>query len=44
MIDIHCHIIFGVDDGPSTIKDSVRRNLKQQGKESSNSGGKAYVP
>lgn len=30
MIDIHCHIIFGVDDGPSTIKDSVRMILEAE--------------
>lgn len=30
MIDIHCHIIFGVDDGPSTIKDSVRMVLEAE--------------
>lgn len=28
MIDIHCHIVFGVDDGPSTIKDSLRMVLE----------------
>ncbi|GAE87214.1 CpsB/CapC family capsule biosynthesis tyrosine phosphatase [Acetivibrio straminisolvens] len=28
MIDIHCHVIFGVDDGPTTIKDSVRMILE----------------
>ncbi len=30
MIDIHCHIIFGVDDGPSTIKDSARMVLEAE--------------
>lgn len=24
MIDIHCHILFGVDDGPKTIEDTIR--------------------
>jgi len=30
MIDIHCHIIFGVDDGPSTVKDSIRMILEAE--------------
>jgi len=30
MIDIHCHIVFGVDDGPTTIKDSVRMILEAE--------------
>lgn len=30
MIDLHCHIIFGVDDGPSTIKDSIRMVLEAE--------------
>ncbi|MCM3711645.1 tyrosine-protein phosphatase [Sporosarcina luteola] len=24
MIDVHCHILFGVDDGPKTIEDTIR--------------------
>lgn len=24
MIDMHCHILFGVDDGPKTIEDTIR--------------------
>ncbi|WP_186667733.1 tyrosine-protein phosphatase [Sporosarcina sp. BP05] len=24
MIDMHCHILFGVDDGPKTIEDTLR--------------------
>lgn len=30
MIDIHCHIIFGVDDGPSSIKESIRMILEAE--------------
>ncbi|HOM02469.1 MAG TPA: phosphoesterase [Acetivibrio sp.] len=30
MIDIHCHIVFGVDDGPSAIKDSIRMILEAE--------------
>lgn len=30
MIDLHCHIIFDVDDGPSNIKDSVRMILEAE--------------
>ena len=30
MIDIHSHIIFGVDDGPSTIKESIRMVLEAE--------------
>ncbi|MGN7387439.1 tyrosine-protein phosphatase [Sporosarcina sp. SAFN-015] len=24
MIDMHCHVLFGVDDGPKTIEDTIR--------------------
>lgn len=24
MIDMHCHILFGVDDGPKTVDDTIR--------------------
>ncbi len=30
MIDIHSHIVFGVDDGPSTIKESIRMVLEAE--------------
>jgi protein-tyrosine phosphatase len=30
MIDIHSHIIFGVDDGPSNIKESIRMVLQAE--------------
>ncbi|WP_010251204.1 tyrosine-protein phosphatase [Acetivibrio cellulolyticus] len=30
MIDMHCHIIFGVDDGPATIQDSIRMVLEAE--------------
>ena len=30
MIDIHCHIIFAVDDGPTSIKDSIRMVLEAE--------------
>lgn len=30
MIDIHCHLIHEVDDGPSTIKESMRMVLEAQ--------------
>ncbi len=33
MIDIHCHLLFGVDDGAKTIKDSIAmlQDVKKQG-------------
>lgn len=30
MIDIHSHLVFGVDDGPSTIKESIRMVLEAE--------------
>lgn len=30
MIDIHSHIVFGVDDGPSSIKESIRMVLEAE--------------
>jgi protein-tyrosine phosphatase len=30
MIDIHSHIVFNVDDGPSTIKESIRMVLEAE--------------
>jgi protein-tyrosine phosphatase len=30
MIDIHSHVIFDVDDGPSTIKESIRMALEAE--------------
>jgi protein-tyrosine phosphatase len=30
MIDIHSHVIFGVDDGPSEIKESIRMVLEAE--------------
>ena len=33
MTDIHCHLLFGVDDGPETMEESARmlRYAKEQG-------------
>ena len=33
MIDIHCHLLFGVDDGPETIEGSIAmlEEAKEQG-------------
>lgn len=28
MIDLHCHILPGVDDGPKTIDESLKMALK----------------
>lgn len=30
MIDIHSHLVFGVDDGPATIKESIRMVLEAE--------------
>ena len=30
MIDIHSHIVFDVDDGPSTVKESIRMVLEAE--------------
>jgi protein-tyrosine phosphatase len=30
MVDIHCHLVFGVDDGPSEIKESMRMVLEAE--------------
>lgn len=30
MIDIHTHVVFGVDDGPSTIKEALRMVLEAE--------------
>ena len=35
MIDMHCHILYGIDDGCKTIEESIEtiRNMKSVGKQ-----------